>query len=293
MADEASSIFVTLDGKPHDPDRPQLYADDMAVLRGDGVFETVLVRDGQPCTIELHLGRLRHSADALELPEPDLTEWRKAVDEAVQLWGAEQEGVMRLVLSRGRESSPTGRSTAFITIGPVPRRALEARTNGVSVMTLQRGQSIELAHEAPWLLLGAKTLSYATNLAAQRFARRLGHDDAIFLSTEGRVLEGTRSTVLVVRDGALFTPPHRHGIVPGTTQRALFEVAEKAGYSCEYKPLFGADLILADGLWLLSSVALAARVTKLDGLPMSEPDIAGKITELVDEAVRRIAPLKR
>jgi 4-amino-4-deoxychorismate lyase len=295
MADE-DLVLVTIDGKSHDARAPFLHVDDLAVLRGDGVFETVLVRNGEACTIELHLERLRRNAEALELPEPDRNEWRAAVDEAVQQWGSVREGVLRLVHSRGREPDlelGLGKATSFISIGPVPERVRTARAEGVAVVTLQRGLSVDLAADAPWLMLGTKTLSYAGNTAARRFARRMGADDAIFLSTEGRVLEATGAAVLVVRDGKLVTPPHKHGIVPSTTQQALFEVAERAGYKCEYQPLFAADLIMADGLWLLSSVTVATRVTKLDGLTMFEPEIAPKITQLADEAVRRIGTLVR
>lgn len=295
MADE-DLVLVTIDGKSHDASAPFLHVDDLAVLRGDGVFETVLVRNGEACTIELHLERLRHNAEVLELPEPDRAEWRSAVDEAVQKWGSVREGVMRLVHTRGRErdqGDEPARPTSFISINPVSDRVRAARADGVSVVTLQRGLSVDLAAEAPWLVLGAKTLSYAGNLAAQRFARRMGADDAIFLSTEGRVLEATTAAVLVIRDGKLITPPHSHGIVPSTTQKALFEVAERAGYTCEYQPLFAADLIMADGLYLLSSVMVSTRVTKLDGLTMFEPEIGPKITQLADEAVRRIGTLVR
>jgi len=295
MADE-DLVLVTVDGKSHDAQLPFLHVDDLGVLRGDGVFETVLIRNGEACTIELHLERLRRNADALALPEPDRVEWRSAVDEAVQKWGAVREGVMRLVLTRGRESyygTEPPRATAYITVSPVSDKVRHNRVNGVSVITLQRGYSIELATDAPWLALGTKTLSYAVNMAALRYAQHQNADDAIFLSTEGRVLESTGAAVLVVRDGKLITPPHKHGIVPSTTQKALFEVAERAGYICEYHPLFAADLILADGIWLLSSVTVATRVTRLDGLTMFEPEIAPKITQLVDEAVRRIGTLVR
>ena len=55
-------MIVTLDGEAHPPDAPLLYADDLAAVRGDGVFETLLIRDGRACLIEAHLGRLTHSA---------------------------------------------------------------------------------------------------------------------------------------------------------------------------------------------------------------------------------------
>ncbi|MGV9610546.1 aminodeoxychorismate lyase [Nocardia xishanensis] len=295
-------VLVTLDGVVQDADVPLLFADDIGVLRGDGVFETVLVRGGAACALEFHLGRLRRSAQALELPEPELSRWREAAETAAKEWGSEREGLMRLVMTRGRDSELSGvRSsvtsgdlaaavpvpTCYVLVVPVPDRVAKARTEGVSVVTLPRGISIDLAQAAPWQLLGAKTLSYATNMAALRFAHRMGADDVIFTSTENRVLEGPRSTVVIARDKKLITPPAKNGVLPGVTQRALFNEAEKAGWTCSYELLFTADLLTCDSIWLLSSISLAARVNSLDGLRMSAPDNAKEIIELVDRGIDR------
>ncbi|WP_433564390.1 aminodeoxychorismate lyase [Nocardia sp. CA-151230] len=295
-------VLVTLDGAIRDPDAPLLYADDIGVLRGDGIFETVLVRGGVPCALELHLARLRRSAAALELPVPDLEAWRFAVELAAEQWGSEREGTLRMVLTRGRDSDHGAggermankggdlagaepATTGYVFVVPVPDRVEKARTEGVSVITLSKGISIDLAQNAPWLLLGAKSLSYATNMSALRFAQRMGADDVIFTSTEHRVLEGPRSTVVVQRDNKLITPPARNGVLPGTTQRALFAQAEKAGWECLYEPLFTADLITADAVWMLSSITLAARVKSLDGLRMSAPENADEIVEMVNRGI--------
>ncbi|MFR9750792.1 aminodeoxychorismate lyase [Nocardia sp. 004] len=295
-------VLVTLDGVVRDADAPLLFADDIGVLRGDGVFETVLVRGGIAYALEFHLGRLRRSAQALDMPEPELGKWRVAVETAVRAWGDEREGMMRLVLTRGRDreladtpdrvrsgdlAAAVPVPTAFVLVVPVPERAAKARTEGVSVMTLARGISIDLAQAAPWQLLGAKTLSYATNMAALRFAARMGVDDVIFTSTENRVLEGPRSTVVIARDKQLITPPAKHGVLPGVTQRALFAEAGKAGWECRYDSLFTADLLTCDSIWLLSSISLAARVNSLDGLRMSAPDNAEEIIELVGRGIER------
>lgn len=295
-------VLVTLDGAVRDADAPLLFADDIGVLRGDGVFETVLVRAGNPCAIEFHLGRLRRSAQALDLPEPEIGKWREAVEIAAKEWGAEREGVLRLVLTRGRDTElSSSRSsvtsgdlaaavpvpTSYVLVVPVPDRVAKARAEGVSVVTLSRGISIDLAQAAPWQLLGAKTLSYATNMAALRFAHRMGADDVIFTSTENRVLEGPRSSVVIVRDKQLITPPAKNGVLPGVTQRALFAEAQKAGWECRYDSLYTADLLTCDSIWLLSSITLAARVNSLDGLRMSAPDNAAEIVELVDRGIER------
>ncbi|WP_068165329.1 aminodeoxychorismate lyase [Rhodococcus phenolicus] len=279
----ADRVLVTLDGEVRDAEAPLLHADDFGVLRGDGVFETLLVRDGRARTVELHLGRMAASAEAAGLPEPDRDDWRLAIEMAVEHWGADREGALRLVYTRGREAGSD--PTAFLLVTPVAERVGVARRDGVSVVTLERGFSVDLAAKAPWQLLGAKTLSYATNMAALRHAESLGADDVIFLSSEGCVLEGPRSTVVIARGRTLLTPPPAHGILPGTTQQALFEVAEQRDFTARYETLRPADLIVADGVWLVSSVALAARVHTLDGHPLNGRTLVGEVEELVDLAV--------
>src|ERR1044071_8998432 len=102
MASEPG-VVVTLDGQLHDPRTPLLHADDLAAVRGDGIFESLLVRDGRPCLLESHLARLTQSARLMDLPEPDLPHWRDAVATAAARWTDQggQEGVLRLIYGRG------------------------------------------------------------------------------------------------------------------------------------------------------------------------------------------------
>jgi 4-amino-4-deoxychorismate lyase len=288
MASEPG-VVVTLDGQLRDPRTPLLHADDLAAVRGDGIFESLLVRDGRPCLLESHLGRLAQSARMMDLPEPDLSRWRTAIAAATAAWTERGggEGVLRLIYSRGRESGSD--PTAFAMIGAVAGRVAEARKHGVAAVTLARSLPAEAASDMPWLLAGAKTLSYAVNMAALRHAERQGAGDVIFISSEGNVLEGPRSTVVTATeiDGrlALLTPPPWYPILRGTTQQALFEVARNKGYDCDYKALRSADLFAAQGVWLVSSITLAARVHTLNGKPLRHSPIAAEISELVDAAI--------
>lgn len=285
--------IVTLDGTVVGPETPLLHADDLGMLRGDGVFETLLVRDGAACLLEAHLLRLTRSAELMDLPAPELPAWRHAIDVALQRRAAHTtaEGALRLIYSRGRESGSG--STGYVMITSLPDRIAAARRDGVAAVTLDRGLSA-LAGEAgdtmPWLLAGAKTLSYAVNMAALRYAAQQGADDVIFVSSDGYILEGPRSTVVIAildtnGNRCLLTPPPSHRILRGTTQQALFEVAKAKGYSCDYRPLRPSDLAAAQDLWLVSSITLAARVHTLDGraLPASESNL--EFTELIDAAV--------
>lgn len=284
-----TGVVVTLDGEILAAGTPLLCADDLAVVRGDGVFETLLVRDGRACLVEAHLQRLAHSARLMELPEPDLPGWRRAIDRAAHLWaaGTPEEGAMRLIYSRGRESGSA--PTAYVMVNALPPRVTTVRRDGVAAITLDRGLRVTGADDMPWLLAGAKTLSYAVNMAALRYAARQGFDDVVFVSSDGYILEGPRSTVVIAADldGAtgLLTPPPWYPILRGTTQQALFQVARAKGYDCDYRALRVADLFAAQGVWLVSAMTLAARVHTLDGRALPRAVMAAEFPELVDAAI--------
>ncbi|MDP7726434.1 aminodeoxychorismate lyase [Mycobacterium sp. TY814] len=284
-------MVVTLDGEVLDSGTPLLHADDLAAVRGDGVFETLLVREGRACLIESHLQRLTQSAKLMDLPEPDLDRWRRAIDAATGQWLSisDDEAAMRLVYSRGRESAPAA-STTYVMVNPVPDRVNAVRRDGVSAITLDRGLPAGGIDTMPWLLAGAKTLSYAVNMAVLRYAARQGAGDVIFVSTDGYILEGPRSTVVIAVEGedgrpCLLTPPPWYPILRGTTQQALFEVARDRGYDCDYRALRPADLVAAQGIWLVSSMTLAARVHTLDGRLLPRAPFADTFAELVDAAI--------
>lgn len=292
MAAQAG-VIVTLDGEVHPPDTPLLHADDLAAVRGDGAFETLLVRDGGACLVGSHLQRLTQSAKFMDLPEPDLPKWRAAIDIATREWvaGSSAEAALRLIYSRGRESG--SEPTAYVMVSAVPERVAVVRHNGLAAITLDRGLPATGVGEMPWLLAGAKTLSYAVNMAALRHAAQRGAGDVIFVSSDGYILEGPRSTVVIATDSdagpdrnlCLLTPPPWYPILRGTTQQALFEVARSKGYDCDYRALRVADLHAAQGVWLVSSMTLAARVHTLDGRPLGRSPMAEDFAQLVDAAI--------
>lgn len=154
-------------------------------------------------------------------------------------------------------------------------------------MLAERGFSLDLGSRAPWALIGAKTLSYAANMAALRYAKGNGFDDVIFTSAEGNLLEGPTSTLVLVRGDELLTPNPGEGVLPGTTQASLFDVAADRGYTCTLTQLRPEDLHTADSVWLVSSVRILARVTSVDGqdLPAVSARQIESFVSLCDDAL--------
>lgn len=247
-----------------DANASQLSVLDLGPNRGDGIFESISVGAGLPQALDAHLERFTRSAALLELPAPDLVVWRSAIFAAIAelVPAASGESWVKTVMTRGIEGDDRPTGWVYATHSP---DFSGARTDGVSVVTLDRGYRHDVAQTSPWLLAGAKTLSYAVNRAVVREAVRRGADDVIFVSSDGLVLEGPTSTVLVLRDNTLSTPEVELGILAGTTQATIFEWAAANGFETEYGRLFPAELATADALWLVSSVRLAAPIRELNG----------------------------
>ncbi|KQZ83192.1 branched-chain amino acid aminotransferase [Microbacterium sp. Root166] len=244
-----------------DPSAPALSVGELSTQRGDGIFESIGVVDRHPQELIAHLDRLAHSAELCDLPVPHREQWRQAVEVVAEQCAERGESVIKLILSRGVEHGPT--PTAWVTAADAADNSA-VREHGIRVVTLDRGYGIDTPARAPWLLLGAKTLSYAVNMAAIREAKRRGADDAIFVSSDGFVLEAPTAS-LVLRIGSSFvTPAPNGGILHGTTQLSLFEHLQELGHETAYETVPVSALAKADAAWLLSSVRLAAPITAID-----------------------------
>ena len=262
-----------------DPDEPVVTAFDLGLGRGDGAFESVLVTGGATPQLAAHLDRLRRSAQVLQLPHPGDDAVRAVVAAAVADWPADTEGACRVFLTRGLgEGTPP---TLLALLAPVPAETVRQRDHGVTVVSLSLGVPADFRASAPWLLGGAKTLSYAVNMAALRHAHAVGADDVVFTSLEGRLFEGPTSTVVWAAGGRLHTPPVETGILPGTTQARLFAAAEADGWPTAVTPGTVADLHAADAVWLLSGIRGATPVHRLDGVDRGDAGLSPRVRELL------------
>jgi 4-amino-4-deoxychorismate lyase len=259
------------------------------VLLGDGVFETILVVGGRPLDLAKHQARLALSAAIVDIDTPPAEAWAPAVDALIGAYGRGiREGREARAAAGGAGTVPTvdaivaterstsernafdrnaaetdGAATDFVlrltstrsgehfaTAAPVPPRTLHARA-GISVVLAPD----PFHRTVPYTTTIAKTLSYATNLAALRYARTRGADDVIFLQPDGTVTEGPTATVVLARGGELITPG-APGILPAITAARL---------GPRVQPVTAQDLVTADSIYLVSAIRLAAPVVMLDG----------------------------
>ena len=258
-------MVALLDGTLVDPAQPIVRADDQGVVRGDGVFDALLAAVGHTRHLAAHLERLAQSARLLDLPEPDADGYRRAVDAILRAWDwrTHPEAVLRLIHTRGPEGVDD-RPSGWVMAAPLDEASRRQRVAGVRVLLLDRGFEGDEVAQLPWLLPGAKSLSYGINMAAKRYAVANGADDVIFHAPSGRLLEGPTSSVVLDLDGVLVTPP-LDGILRSITVEELVAKGPAHGLDVRFGELSVDDLDRCRGAWLLSSGRILARVTHVDG----------------------------
>ena len=267
------------------PKEPVLHADDEAFLRGRAAFETIRVYDGRPFRLDDHLERLAGSAERLDLPEVDAVAFRGIVREALDASG-EPDAVLRLYVTPGREGG--GYPTALALVSTLPADLDLRRARGLRMISIQLGIDPAVRADAPWLLGGVKSTSYAVNMAAEAEARRRNADDAIFVASGRIVLEGPVTNVWWRTGRDLFTPGLELGILAGLTRATLLEAAAKLGYRVHEGAYPVAHLAAAEEAFTSSSVREVMPAIALDGEPLGDGRPGPAAAEL-QAALRRAA----
>ncbi|HEV3505000.1 MAG TPA: aminotransferase class IV, partial [Actinomycetes bacterium] len=141
---------------------------------------------------------------------------------------------------------------------------------------------------SPWLLPGIKSISYATNMAAQRTARAAGADDAVLVGLGGELLEAPTANLWWRSGHTLFTPSLDLGILAGITRAVLGELAPALGLKVLEGVYTAEDLAAADEAFLSSSTREVMPVVEVDGTPIADGHPGPTATDL-QAALRHLA----
>ena len=262
-----------------DVEEPVVRADDEAVLRGRAAFETLRVYDGVPFRLESHLVRLAHSCERIGIEPPDVEEVRGLASLALADAG-EANASLRIYRTAGREQAAS--PGLFVLVNSLPPQLEDLRRRGIKLVSL-----LGVRAEAPWLLGGVKSTSYAVNMAAEAEARARGADDAVFVTDDELVLEGPVTNVWWRRGRTLFTPSLDLGILAGVTRETLLELAPANGYDVREGRFPLAELRGAEEAFTSSSVRELLPVVELD----DEPVARGEAAAALQAALRATARL--
>jgi branched-chain amino acid aminotransferase len=243
---------------------------------GTGVFEGIRCYETEkgPAVFRLtdHLQRLQNSAKLLYMEIPYSVEALRAAS----LDLLEVNGLPECYL----------RPIAFYGYGEL---GVSAATNPVDVVIMSWPWGAYLGEEglqngirakiSSWTRVPPNTIPHAAkatgvylnSMLAVMEANHAGYDEAILLTEQGTVADGSGENIFVVKDGALATPPLSTSILPGVTRDTIIQIAQDLGYRVEERNLIRSDLYFADELFMCGTAAEVTPVRSVDEHEVGPP----------------------
>ena len=127
---------------------------------------------------------------------------------------------------------------------------------------------------------------YLNSMLAVTEANRAGYDEAILLTADGYLADGSGENVFLVKDGEVFTPDLSASILPGITRDTVIQIAQDLGYRVHEKPLIRSDLYLADEAFMTGTAAEVTPLRAVDDVEIGVGPITLEIQENYLETAR-------
>ena len=242
-----------------------IHIEDRGYQFGDGVYEVVLVLNGQLIDCEGHLDRLDRSLGemAITLPQsrPILHMIMRRLIRANHL----KTGLVYMQVTRG--VAPRGH--AFPSIDTPP--ALVMTVKHLSIASDMAGKKAVSVADMRWARRDIKTIQLLPNCFAKQEAVSQGAYEAIMVMPDGTVSEGASSNVwMVTQDDKLVTRQADHDILNGITRQSLKKLAEERQMIIEERPFSLSDLLGAKEVFVSSATSLATAIIDIDGKQIAD-----------------------
>lgn len=273
--------YIWMDGEMVEWEDAQVHALTHALHYGTGVFEGIRAysNDGTPAVFRLdeHMERF---IDSAEITGMELDYTKEELIEATEK-----------VIKENDVESCYIRPLAFRGYGPM---GLNPEDNPVKVMiavwpwgaylgeeALKNGVEVQTSswnrHHPNIMPTKAKaTGNYVNSVMAKQEAIRNDKEEAILLTPQGYIAEGSGENLFVVRDGKIFTPP-KADVLEGITMDSVQKIAEDKGYEVEEKKMTRDQLLRADEAFFTGTAAEVTPIREVDGKKIS--DGRGPVTE--------------
>ena len=236
---------------------------DRGFLFGDSVYEVLPVFERKMFLFREHFDRLDRSLREIRLENPHSHEqWLRIMEELIARNGGGDMYIYAQV-SRGMEfgrnhSFPAVvKPSVFVMASPLPTFSDEQRATGLSAITLQ---------DFRWGRCDIKTTALLANVLMKQQAADAGASEAIIVR-DGEVLEGSSTSVFMVANGVLVTPPNSHRILPGTTRDAALSLATGV-LPVAVRSIQLEEFRNADEIWISAATRDVLPVSRLDGAPV-------------------------
>jgi 4-amino-4-deoxychorismate lyase len=232
---------------------------DRGLAFGDGVFRTLLIRNGRPMCWSRHYRKLRADCEALELPCPDSD---TLATELLQAANGRQDGAARIIVTRGTGprgyKTPTRREPSrIVSVSPLPVHPQAFRETGVRVHRCRLRLAIQPR------LAGVKHLNRLENVLARMEWSEPDIAEGLLADAEARLTEGISSNLFIIRGGRLETPDLSRCGVSGVTRERVMEAALEERVPLRVAVLSWQDLLESDEAVLVNSLIGAWQIRSM------------------------------
>jgi 4-amino-4-deoxychorismate lyase len=240
-----AAIGSWIDGVPG----ASLPADDRGLQYGDGLFETVLVRERRARFLDAHLARLSRGCTRLAISTGSLPLLRAEIEAALAM--APPLAILKIIVTRGgarRGYAPQGDETTrrIVSLWPAPARAASIDVGvDLRVATIRLGENPALA--------GIKHLNRLENVLAAAETSSAGAFESLLLDTSGNLVSGAMSNVFIVQAGRVSTPLIDRCGVAGVMRGIVLRECAALGIATVERRLTTDDLLSADEVFITNA----------------------------------------
>ena len=242
--------FVNINGKLFRADEARISFDDRAFRYGDGLFETIKIRDGKILLEQFHFERLLQGLQVLKFETDELFLAEKLKAEIIRLCEKNnciEECRVRLTISRGSGSLQEFHNHFNIVIEASPIKNQEQSASIAIDIFPDARKSCDIYSNL-------KTSNFLPYVMAAKFAIENQLDDCLVLNIHGRICDSTISNIFWIKDKEIFTPPLSEGCVAGVMRRWMLEKVQGTRYKVQERVCESADLKNADEIFLTNVI---------------------------------------
>ncbi|MBL8850384.1 MAG: aminotransferase class IV [Planctomycetaceae bacterium] len=258
---------------------------DRGFLFGDGIYEVLRVYGGRPFLLSEHMARLRRSLNEIQI-QSDVDRLEARMHATLRDSGIDG-GMVYMQITRGeaprthRFPNPPATPNELIYVDAIAVDPYAAwRENGAKLLTVP---------DVRWRRCDIKSVNLLANCLAAQAAAEAGCQEALLVTADGTITEGSHTSIFAVQGGRILATPLGPQILPGITRGLVVKLAARAGIEIEERSAKLAELDSLDEMFLTGTTSEVLPVTQVDGRPIGNGrpgPVTAKLVATYGEYVR-------
>ena len=272
-----------INGKEVKKEEFNIPVENLAIWRGDGIFEAIAIHNGYLFAIDKHMERFAKSAEKMFFDDID---FKKIKEDLISIASKFDNGYMRVIIGRGTDKDKSDVYIFYQDLINFPEsfslQSQKAHWQSGGDFSLDEVENI-----------GSKTISYAMNINQTRLAQKSGYTDSLLLNKDGIVLEGPTFCVSWIIDNKIYVPSLDLGILDSITRRTLIDIAKEAGLDLKVENIHINDIYNVDTVFALSTAKHGIFVSQIDDKTYTEDPLLKTIRQSFTDFIEKERQLNK